>query len=237
MVGNGVDGATGPPPDSHAPPSPAWDGELARVHGLAAYMAVELGCAVTPVLCPGGSGASVPDAPLEVGGVWVVPGAALRTWVAARSRRVDEMGAALLLACAAAAFPAAQDEVRAAQPIAYAGGGRRRGRRSPPRRDRVLPDARDVLTADRVAPARSDAPSPVDRILRYAAVVIGVALLAAVLASGAAWAWTGRVGGGEVAPVVTGPGPAPTELPVRRGAGDRSRCRDRASGPGPRPVR
>ena len=66
------------------PESISLAGELAKVHGMAAYMAAETDRPVTPVLCLAGSHAAEFGEPRMVRGVWVVPVAALPGWLRAR---------------------------------------------------------------------------------------------------------------------------------------------------------
>ena len=63
--------------------------ELKKVHGMAAYMAVESGCAVTPVLCLAGAHEAEFGEPQMVQGVWVVPVSRLVGWLNSRPVALD----------------------------------------------------------------------------------------------------------------------------------------------------
>lgn len=63
--------------------------ELKKVHGMAAYMAVETGCAVTPVLCLAGAHEAEFGEPQMVQGVWVVPVSKLVAWLSSRPVALD----------------------------------------------------------------------------------------------------------------------------------------------------
>ena len=56
-------------------------GELAKVHGMAAYMAAETGMPVAPVLCLAGVHAEQFGTARMVRGVWVVPVSRLVAWL------------------------------------------------------------------------------------------------------------------------------------------------------------
>jgi hypothetical protein len=67
-----------------SPISSTLSRELAKVHGMAAYMAAESGLAVTPVLCLAGRQEAEFGAPQALRGVWVVPVSHLVTWLQSR---------------------------------------------------------------------------------------------------------------------------------------------------------
>ncbi|KGN41821.1 hypothetical protein N801_04645 [Knoellia aerolata DSM 18566] len=55
--------------------------EVAKVHGMAAYMAAEAGMPVTPVICLAGRAAADFGEPQLIRGVWVIPVSALSDWL------------------------------------------------------------------------------------------------------------------------------------------------------------
>lgn len=65
--------------------------ELKKVHGMAAYMAVESGLPVTPVLCLAGAHEGEFGDPAMVRGVWVVPVSRLLHWLEARPPVFDRL--------------------------------------------------------------------------------------------------------------------------------------------------
>jgi hypothetical protein len=79
--------------------------ELKKVHGMAAYMAVESGMPVTPVLCLAGSQAAEFGEPQMVQGVWVVPVPQLVQWLNARPYMLDRETAGRVVSRAMTDFP------------------------------------------------------------------------------------------------------------------------------------
>lgn len=58
--------------------------EVAKVHGMAAYMAAESGMPVAPVICLAGRSESNFGEPQLIRGVWVIPASNLRAWLESR---------------------------------------------------------------------------------------------------------------------------------------------------------
>lgn len=79
--------------------------ELKKVHGMAAYMAVESGRPVTPVLCLAGAQESEFGDPQMVQGVWVVPVSKLVEWLNARPYELDRETAGRVVTRAMTDFP------------------------------------------------------------------------------------------------------------------------------------
>lgn len=63
--------------------------EVAKVHGMAAFMAAESGLPVTPVICLAGRHEDDFGDPQLVRGVWVVPASRLTEWLAGRPGLLD----------------------------------------------------------------------------------------------------------------------------------------------------
>ena len=80
-------------------------GELRKVHGMAAYMAVESDMPVTPVLCLAGSQAAEFGDPQMVRGVWVVPISRLVEWLNAQPYVLDRETARRVVTRAMTDFP------------------------------------------------------------------------------------------------------------------------------------
>lgn len=79
--------------------------ELKKVHGMAAYMAVESGRQVTPVLCLAGSQEAEFGEPQMVQGVWVVPVSKLVDWLNAQPNVLDRETAGRVVTLAMTDFP------------------------------------------------------------------------------------------------------------------------------------
>lgn len=58
--------------------------EVAKVHGMAAYMAAESGMPVAPVICLAGRSESNFGEPQLIRGVWVIPASNIRAWLDSR---------------------------------------------------------------------------------------------------------------------------------------------------------
>ncbi|KGN30524.1 hypothetical protein N802_06825 [Knoellia sinensis KCTC 19936] len=65
--------------------------EVAKVHGMAAYMAAETGLPVTPVICLAGQHEAGFGEPQLIKGVWVVPVSGLKEWLRAQPTTMDRM--------------------------------------------------------------------------------------------------------------------------------------------------
>ena len=63
--------------------------EVAKVHGMAAYMAVEAGMPVTPVICLAGPNEAGFGEPQLLRGVWVVPASTLVASLESREYVLD----------------------------------------------------------------------------------------------------------------------------------------------------
>ena len=79
--------------------------ELKKVHGMAAYMAVESGRPVTPVLCLAGAHEAEFGEPQMVQGVWVVPVSKLVDWLNAQPYVLDRETAGRVVTRAMTDFP------------------------------------------------------------------------------------------------------------------------------------
>jgi hypothetical protein len=79
--------------------------ELKKVHGMAAYMAVESGRPVTPVLCLAGAHEAEFGVPQMVQGVWVVPVSKLVDWLNAQPYVLDRETAGRVVTRAMTDFP------------------------------------------------------------------------------------------------------------------------------------
>jgi hypothetical protein len=79
--------------------------ELKKVHGMAAYMAVESSRPVTPVLCLAGAQQADFGEPQMVQGVWVVPVSKLVEWLNGRPYVLDRETAGLVVTRAMTDFP------------------------------------------------------------------------------------------------------------------------------------
>ncbi|MDF2092568.1 NERD domain-containing protein [Knoellia sp. 3-2P3] len=79
--------------------------ELKKVHGMAAYMAVESGRPVTPVLCLAGTHEAEFGEPQMVQGVWVVPVSKLVDWLNAQPYELDRETAGRVVTRAMTDFP------------------------------------------------------------------------------------------------------------------------------------
>ena len=79
--------------------------ELKKVHGMAAYMAVESGRPVTPVLCLAGAQEAEFGEPQMVQGVWVVPVSKLVDWLNAQPYVLDRETAGRVVTRAMTDFP------------------------------------------------------------------------------------------------------------------------------------
>lgn len=80
-------------------------GELKKVHGMSAYMAVEVGGPVTPVLCLAGAQEAAFGDPRMLRGIWVVPVSTLVTWLESRPPILDRETAARVVTRAMTDFP------------------------------------------------------------------------------------------------------------------------------------
>ena len=87
------------------PVSVSLAAELTKVHGMAAYMAVEAGMPVTPVLCLAGPREAEFGEPRMVRGVWVVPVGRLVDWLSARPAVLDREAVARAVTRAMTDFP------------------------------------------------------------------------------------------------------------------------------------
>ena len=79
--------------------------EIAKVHGMAAYMAVEAGMPVTPVICLAGSNEQSFGEPQMLRGVWVVPASKLVAWLESRDYVLDRDARARSVTHVMASFP------------------------------------------------------------------------------------------------------------------------------------
>jgi hypothetical protein len=80
-------------------------GEIAKVHGMAAYMAVESGMPVTPVICLAGPNEADFGEPKMLRGVWVVPVSKIVAWLGSRPPVFDRETAARAVTRAMTSFP------------------------------------------------------------------------------------------------------------------------------------
>lgn len=129
-------------------------GELKKVHGMAAYMAVESGKPVAPVLCLAGPQTAAFGEPRMLRGVWVVPVSRLVDWLNSHPVVLDRESAGHAVTRAMTDFPSTTTDPQLLAAIGQAaaqekqarrhqqgrsggaGGRRRRGSGPAPRRRR-----------------------------------------------------------------------------------------------------
>jgi hypothetical protein len=111
--------------------------EVAKVHGMASYMAVEMGVPTTPVICLAGEGEAKFGEPQLIRGVWVVPVSKLLAWLEAQAVVLDRETVGKTVTRAMTSFPSTttdRDLLAAMGSAAAAAQGSRRGRSSSGRR-------------------------------------------------------------------------------------------------------
>ena len=108
-------------------------GELRKVHGMAAYMAVESDMPVTPVLCLAGSQAAEFGDPRMVRGVWVVPVSRLVEWLNAQPYVLDRETAGRVVTRAMTDFPSTTTDPALLAAIGQAVTREKQARRRVPR--------------------------------------------------------------------------------------------------------
>jgi hypothetical protein len=111
--------------------------EVAKVHGMAAYMAVEMGVATTPVICLAGESEATFGEPQIIRGVWVVPVSKLLVWLEAQPVVLDRETVGKTVTRAMTSFPSTttDPDLLAAMGLAATAARRsRRGRSSSGRR-------------------------------------------------------------------------------------------------------
>ena len=79
--------------------------EIAKVHGMAAYMAAEAAMPVTPVICLAGTKEAGFGEPQMIRGVWVVPSSKLVCWLESREYVMDRDARARAVTHVMATFP------------------------------------------------------------------------------------------------------------------------------------
>jgi hypothetical protein len=115
--------------------------ELKKVHGMAAYMAVESGQPVTPVLCLAGAHEAAFGKLQMVQGVWVVPVSKLVSWLNERPPVLDRETVQRVVTRAMTDFPSTTTDPQLLAAIGHATARSKRARK-PMRRQRDTPVAR-----------------------------------------------------------------------------------------------
>lgn len=115
--------------------------ELKKVHGMAAYMAVETGRAVTPVLCLAGAHEGQFGEPQMVQGVWVVPVSKLVAWLSSRPVELDRETVQRAVTRAMTDFPSTTTDPQLLAAIGRAA-ARTKAPKQPRRRQRQAPVTR-----------------------------------------------------------------------------------------------
>ncbi|NYG05774.1 hypothetical protein BJ986_000261 [Phycicoccus badiiscoriae] len=116
--------------------------EIAKVHGMAAYMAVESGMAVTPVICLAGAGEADFGEPQSVRGVWVVPVSKVVAWLESRPQIQDRDAAARAVTVAMTSFPSTTTDPELLSAMGAAAAQIKSSRRRGARPSRSLPPGR-----------------------------------------------------------------------------------------------
>ena len=104
--------------------------EVAKVHGMAAYVAVEMGIPTTPVICLAGKGEAKFGGPQLIRGVWVVPVSKLLAWLEAQPVVLDREAVGRTVTRVMTSFPSTttDPDLLAAMGLAVAAAqGSRRG--------------------------------------------------------------------------------------------------------------
>jgi hypothetical protein len=187
--------------------------EVAKVHGMAAYMSVESGAPVTPVLCLAGAQEADFGEPQQVRGVWVVPVSRLVTWLQTLRPVLDRESVQRTVTRAMTDFPSTTTHPELLAAMGQAATAASRARRS-----RALPGAGTQSRRQR-ARAASDGSHPPGageagmRLLRGAALVaLGLALLLVlptVVATAVGWLSRAPLTPPGAATSATGPQSAP----------------------------
>lgn len=103
--------------------------ELKKVHGMAAYMAVETDRPVTPVLCLAGSQEAEFGEPQMVQGVWVVPMSKVVNWLNSRPVVLDRESAGRAVTRAMTDFPSTTTDPELLAAIGHAAAEEKQARR------------------------------------------------------------------------------------------------------------
>lgn len=103
--------------------------ELKKVHGMAAYMAVESDRPVTPVLCLAGSQEAEFGEPQMVQGVWVVPMSKVVDWLDSRPVVLDRESAGRAVTRAMTDFPSTTTDPELLAAIGHAAAEEKQARR------------------------------------------------------------------------------------------------------------
>lgn len=103
--------------------------ELKKVHGMAAYMAVESDRPVTPVLCLAGSQEAEFGEPQMVQGVWVVPMSKVVNWLNSRPVVLDRESAGRAVTRAMTDFPSTTTDHELLAAIGHAAAEEKQARR------------------------------------------------------------------------------------------------------------
>ncbi|CAN7479330.1 NERD domain-containing protein [Knoellia sp. LjRoot47] len=130
--------------------------EIAKVHGMAAYMAAEAGMPVTPVICLAGQHEAEFGEPQFIRGVWVTSASGIVAWLRSQTHRLEREGVERAAVTLMTSFPSTttdKDLLAAIGAASQASGIRRRHGRHPkarvPRRPAqvapVAPRRRGVL--------------------------------------------------------------------------------------------
>jgi hypothetical protein len=192
-------------------------GELKKVHGMAAYMSVESGSPVIPVLCLAGAQEAAFGEQVLVRGVWVVPMSRLVGWLQARPHVLDPEGVSRRASQAMTDFPSTttDPDLLAGMGLAAATQRRARGRQRNAAAGRHAEQLGGAATRRSRPRRRSPGAS---RVLRLVSALVGVGLaltlvvtvLASVLAQGSATAAAGAQPSATAA-VGAAPGPPATD--------------------------
>ena len=118
--------------------------ELKKVHGMAAYMAVESGQPVTPVLCLAGAHEAAFGRPQMVQGAWVIPVSKLVSWLNERPQVLDRETVQRVVTRAMTDFPSTTTDPHLLAAIGHAAARPKRGGEQ---RQRDTPVARRPLEA------------------------------------------------------------------------------------------
>jgi hypothetical protein len=178
--------------------------EVAKVHGMAAYMAAESGMPVTPVICLAGRSESEFGEPQLIRGVWVVPASSISAWLESRPQVLQREQVERASVNLMTSFPSTTTDALLLAAMGAA------NTQSKAHRSRT-PRARRKARSTQPAPRRSSGVRRALRKLVGAVVILGVSLAALhvlpnLLAGGLADAVTRGVAST----------PAPTSAPTRK---------------------
>lgn len=151
--------------------------EIAKVHGMAAYMAAETGLRVTPVICLAGRHEANFGEPQLIRGVWVMSASAVTAWLRARPYTLEREGVERAAVTLMTSFPSTTTDVQLLAAMGAAAQASKRGTQRGHRRNATAPVAQPFPAAS-PTPRRRGLLGRVLQVLFAVAFMVGALMFA-----------------------------------------------------------